>query len=86
MERFFLAFELEDACEIGWKGDCGVEGVAVVLVIDGDVALCMGEGGFEGGQIAEVRGDADGFEAGACWLDTGDERQKIVDGVRGPCV
>ncbi len=57
MERFLLAAEDESTDEVAGKGDGGIEGSAALhiwivirrspMVVDGDFALRVGEGGFK---------------------------------------
>jgi len=53
---------------------------------DLDVACRVREGGGERGQSAQMRGDADGGEAGGGRLDACYQGEQVVDGVSGPGV
>ena len=56
----------------------------------GDIHLMVpcgcGIGCCERGQRAQVRGDADGGEAGAGGLNAGDQGEQVVDGMGAPGV
>ena len=58
----------------------------VAVVFDLDVASGVGKAGDERVEIAQVRSDADGGEAGAGRFDAGDQGQQVVDRMGGPGV
>src|ERR1700722_16426660 len=86
VERVGPAMKEEYPGQRAGESDGGVERRAVAAVVDRDDALEVRELSCERRQIAEVRRDANGGEAGAGRLDACDERKEVVDGVGAPCV
>ena len=66
--------------------DGRVQGVSGAEVVDLDDSFRMRVTDGDRGELAEVRRDADGGKAGTGRLDARDEREQVVDGMRGPCV
>src|ERR1700733_6806872 len=85
-EGIRLALPHEVTGKTVWKHDSRVDAIGSSREFNIDRAGGMRLGGLEMFQRAEMRLDGNGCEAGLCGVDSGDDAQKIVIGVRAPGV
>src|ERR1700722_15112249 len=85
-QRRDVSIEDKIAGQIARQGDNGAEALALPDVLYLDVAQSMRTGGRAALERAEMRCMAHGGKSRRARLDAGDQREQVIDGVRGPCV